>query len=168
VGIGALLLRDFGLLDAIGGQEFGYRGGTENLPGALGFAAALEVGPNYWEDAEPLVPMTAFRDEVWNAGASIDVWSEGRAEWIVPVAMPGLSAVAQLIRFDQAGFAVSAGSACASGSLKPSRTLKALGVRDEVAARTIRVSFGWNTTAAEIDAFRDAWLEIAEEAKARA
>jgi cysteine desulfurase len=79
-----------------------------------------------------------------------------------------MSAAAQLIRFDQAGFAVSAGSACASGSLKPSRALKAFGVPDEVAARTIRVSFGWTTTVAEIEAFQDMWLRLASEARSRA
>ena len=84
------------------------------------------------------------------------------------MAMPNLSAAAQLIRLDQAGFAVSAGSACSSGSLKPSRVLKAFGVSDEVAARTIRVSFGWSTTVADIHAFQEAWASLADEAKARA
>jgi cysteine desulfurase len=44
IGIGALLVRDFAMLEPSGGQERGYRSGTENLPGALGFAAALEAG----------------------------------------------------------------------------------------------------------------------------
>jgi len=87
---------------------------------------------------------------------------------IVAIAMPGMSAAAQLIQFDRAGIAVSAGSACSSGSLKPSRVLKAFGIPDAVAARTIRVSFGWNTTGADAHAFQQAWLEIAEQAKARA
>ncbi len=59
------------------------------------------------------------------------------------------------------GFAVSAGSACSSGSLKPSRILKAFGLDDETASRTIRVSIGWSTTPDELDAFIEAWETLA-------
>ena len=55
IGIGALLVRDLATLSPTGGQERGYRGGTENLPGALGFAAALEA-PRDWFDAMPTPP----------------------------------------------------------------------------------------------------------------
>ena len=82
--------------------------------------------------------------------------------------MPGLSGSAQLMRFDLAGIAVSQGSACSSGSLHSSHVLKAMGVPDEEAARTIRVSFGWNTTRAEVERFCEAWLAMAREAAERA
>lgn len=161
VGVGALLLRDFALLDPIGGHEFGYRMGTENLPAILGFAAALELGgPDGW-------PTTAedrldFKNDVWRSG---EVIAPGvQASNILAIAMPHLSAAAQLIRFDAMGFAVSAGSACSSGTLKRSRALEAFGVDEDTASRTIRVSFGWNTTLQEIEAFRDAWLELARSA----
>jgi cysteine desulfurase len=170
-GIGALLVRDPALLEASGGQEGGYRGGTENLPGALGFAAALEA-------ANTLAPLPVrqdvfdalfeFKDFIWGSGGEM-VEGDGTPSMLIrSVAMPGLSAAAQVIRFDQAGFAVSAGSACSSGSLKPSRVLKAFGVPDEVAARTIRVSFGWTTSVADIHAFQQAWARLADEARARA
>ncbi|MEO9492452.1 MAG: aminotransferase, partial [Marinomonas sp.] len=61
---------------------------------------------------------------------------------------------------DAAGFAVSAGSACSSGTLKKSRVLDAFGVDDDTAARTIRVSMGWSTSAQELDAFADAWEKL--------
>jgi cysteine desulfurase len=80
--------------------------------------------------------------------------------------MRGVSANAQLVRFDLAGFAVSAGSACSSGSLKRSRALGAFGVPTDVADRTIRISFGWSTTAEEIDCFHEAWLTVATSARA--
>jgi len=150
-GIGALLVRDFGLIEAMGGHEFGYRQGTENLPAILGFAAALAPGAIVPPDGAAM--MQAVRD----AGGAV----VGDGAFIKAIAMPGKSAAAQLIRFDAMGFAVSAGSACSSGTLKRSRALAAFGVPEEVAARTIRVSFGWSTTAQEIDAFRDAWLEVA-------
>lgn len=164
-GIGALLVRDLAMLQPVGGHEFGYRMGTENLPGALGFAAALEAGPSEgWPTSAAM--RLAFRNALWSGGEGVSPGTQ--CSHIFAVAMPGLSAAAQLIRFDAKGFAVSAGSACSSGTLKRSRALEAFGVDEETAARTIRVSLGWNTTAAELDAFRDAWRDIASEARSRA
>ena len=156
-GIGALLVRDLALLEPVGGHEFGYRQGTENLPAILGFAAAVKAMSAGWRvDAEA---MADVKNALWRVG---DVIAPGaQCAHILAVAMPGKSAAAQLIRFDAMGFAVSAGSACSSGTLKRSRALAAFGVDEGTASRTIRVSFGWNTTAEEIDAFRDAWLEVA-------
>jgi cysteine desulfurase len=71
-----------------------------------------------------------------------------------------LSAQALLIRLDAMGFAVSAGSACSSGTLKKSRVLDALGIDDDTARRTIRVSLGWNTTLDELDRFVEAWGKL--------
>lgn len=172
-GVGALLVRDLGLLEPAGGQEFGYRPGTENLPGALGMAAALEATPRLPDgDAEWVSRTQGLVDSILDLEYPMQLagggWLMGGALTILAVEMPGLAAAAQLIRFDAMGFAVSAGSACSSGTLKHSRALRAFGVEEEVAARTIRVSFGWNTKAEEIDAFKNAWLEIAESAKARA
>lgn len=164
-GIGALLVRDLGVLEPVGGHEFGYRMGTENVPAALGFAAALEAGGiDDW--ATTAEHRFALKDVFRSAGDVIDPgW---QASHIFGVAMPNLSAAAQLIRFDAMGFAVSAGSACSSGTLKRSRALEAFGVDEDTASRTIRVSFGWNTTSQEIDAFREAWLEVAHDAAKRA
>jgi cysteine desulfurase len=80
---------------------------------------------------------------------------------IIAVAHPRLSAEALLIRLDAMGFAVSAGSACSSGTLRKSRVLAAFGVPEEVAARTIRVSIGWNTTPEELARFAAAWASLA-------
>ena len=76
---------------------------------------------------------------------------------IFALASPRHAANALLIRLDAMGFAVSAGSACSSGSLKPSRVLAGFRIDAELAKRTIRVSLGWSTTAAELDAFALAW-----------
>jgi cysteine desulfurase len=166
-GIGALLVRDFAMLKPQGGQEQGYRAGTENLPGVLGFAAAVEASgqqANGTGGVEVLEAMCRLKDAVWGAGGQLVTGGGGNCIHIMALAAPSKSAAAQLIGFDAAGFAVSAGSACSSGSLKPSRVLKAFGVLDEVAARTIRVSTGWNTTVAEIEAFQATWLDIAGQA----
>jgi len=171
IGVGALLVRDFAMLEPTGGQERGYRAGTENLPLALGFAAALEAAGLPAKDMFP-----KWLNEVTSAFHSFESAMEGAGGHevlggdpaITAIFMPKLSAQVQLIRFDAAGIAVSAGSACSSGSLKPSRVLKAFGVSDEVAANTIRVSLGWNTTRDEVERFCEAWLKMAREGAERA
>lgn len=153
IGIGALLVRDFALLEPSGGHERGYRQGTENMPGALGMAAALEAGP--WAT-------TAEQRKEFAAQLGQDVLTFGeQADYILAVSHPTLSAQALLIRLDAMGFAVSAGSACSSGTLKKSRVLDAFGVADDVAARTIRVSMGWSTEPDELERFAAAWRTLA-------
>ncbi|MEM6826403.1 MAG: aminotransferase class V-fold PLP-dependent enzyme [Pseudomonadota bacterium] len=152
IGIGALLVRDFNLLEPMGGHERGYRQGTENLLGALGMAAALETG----EWATTADDRAAFASTI-----ALDRLTIGEAaDYIFALTHPTLSAQALLIRLDAMGFAVSAGSACASGTLKKSRVLDAFGVPDDIAARTIRVSIGWSTTTEELDAFAEAWRSL--------
>ncbi|WP_343521441.1 hypothetical protein [Sphingomonas sp.] len=91
-----------------------------------------------------------------------------QSSYIFAFAMERLSAAAQLIRFDALGFAISAGSACSSGTLKRSRALGAFGIEPDMADRTVRISIGWNTTPAELDRFADAWLKISGEGGTRA
>lgn len=156
-GIGALLVRDLGCLEPSGGQEFGYRAGTENLPGALGFAAALEAGgtDSWTTTAEERF---AFKDALYQGGGMVAPGVQ--SSYIFAFAMERLSAAAQLIRFDALGFAISAGSACSSGTLKRSRALAAFGIEPDLADRTVRISIGWNTTPAELNAFAEAWCKI--------
>lgn len=165
IGIGALLVRDFALLEPSGGQERGYRSGTENLPGALGFAAALEAGGiESWATSYP--ERFEFKDMLLRHG---EVLRPGvQCSHIIAVASERLSAAALLIRLDAMGFAISAGSACSSGTLKQSRALTAFGIDPDLADRTVRVSIGWNTTTAELGAFAEAWREVASEAQVRA
>lgn len=155
VGAGALLVRDFAVLEPVGGHERGYRAGTENLPAILGFAAALEAGPEGWATTEKQRQAfaAALGDERVTPGAV-------QSAHILALTHPTISAQALLIRLDAMGFAVSAGSACSSGTLKKSRVLEAFGVDDQTAARTIRVSLGWSTTPAELDRFAEAWAEL--------
>jgi cysteine desulfurase len=157
VGIGALLVRDFALLEPIGGQERGYRPGTENLPAALGFAAALEAGGvAAWRTSA--TQRLAFRDALWERSEVVAPGST--CSHIVAVAAGRLSANALLMRLDAQGIAVSAGSACSSGTLKQSRALAAFGIDPEVARNTIRVSMGWSTAPEELAAFAEAWRAL--------
>ena len=79
---------------------------------------------------------------------------------------PGVTAAAQLIQLDSAGVAVSAGSACSSGTLKPSPTLTAMGWGEREAREVIRVSFAPATTQAEVDRFVALWSALAGRARA--
>jgi cysteine desulfurase len=171
VGVGALLVREFEMLAPAGGQERGYRRGTENLPGILGMAAALEAcgNPRYDQffSHEAYNATMRFAEEVRGCGG---VWLGDRLDaptgYIHAVAMPGLSGSAQLMRFDMAQIAVSQGSACSSGSMRRSHVLEAMGVDGDLADRTIRISLGWTTTVAEIERFAQVWLAMATEARA--
>lgn len=157
IGVGALLVRDFAMLRPSGGQERGYRGGTENLPGALAMAAALEAGSGWLEEAAVL--RARLDDAILAFGGAVVAGLAARVPTIAAYRMPGISANAQLIRFDAAGIAVSAGSACASGSLKPSHVLTAMAV--EGAGEVIRVSLGRESRASDVDRFIGLWQMIA-------
>lgn len=162
-GIGGLLVRDFATLIPSGGQERGYRPGTENLPGALGFAAALEV-------PEAIGPLAALRsmldDAITRSGGEVVAGGHHRHPAIGAYRMRGLPAATQLIRFDMAGIAVSAGSACSSGSMKPSHVLGAMGWSVDASREVVRVSFGRSTTAAEVERFIAEWRSVSRSARA--
>ncbi len=165
-GIGALLVKDFATLHALGGQERGYRPGTENLPAALGFAAALEA-PNNWVGRA--AELREHLDKaIEQEGGTVIAKDADRIPTIGSYRMPGMAANAQLIQFDMAGIAVSAGSACSSGSLKPSHVLTAMGWSEADAAEVVRVSFGPQTSRADIYRFMDDWKRLAAEAEGRA
>jgi len=162
IGVGALLVREFGLLRPGGGQERGYRGGTENLPGVLGMAAALEAGAGWMAQAARLRAL--LEAGVKEAGGEVVAEAAPRIATIGAYRMPGMSSAAQLIRLDAAGFAVSAGSACSSGSLRPSHVLEAMGHLHP--GEVIRVSIGRETGEDDIRRFLAAWRAAAGTAKA--
>lgn len=162
IGVGALLVKDYAMLAPAGGQERGYRRGTENLPGALGMAAALEVCGDPYVDPHVLQPLDALAEECRKLdGTWLSDHLSDPTPYISAIAMPEMSATAQVMRFDMAGIAVSQGSACSSGTMKTSRVLEAMQVEPDVAVNTIRVSVGWNTTRAEVERFCETWLDLA-------
>lgn len=167
-GIGALLVKDLATLTASGGQERGYRRGTENLPAAAGMAAALKSGA--FVDAMPrLTTLRRSLEEIIAQAGGIAIGGEtARIATIGAYAMPGVASASQLVQLDLAGIAVSAGSACSSGSLKPSHVHAAMGLAPDIAGSTVRVSFGPDTSEADIARFVAEWRRIAERAAARA
>jgi cysteine desulfurase len=167
-GLGALLVKDMAMLTPSGGQEKGYRRGTENLPAAAGLAAALRS--KAFAKAMPRLRTlrTKLEDAIVEAGGIVIGAGAERSAAIGAYAMPGVASASQLIQLDLAGIAVSAGSACSSGSMKPSRVLEAMGVATEIASSAIRVSFGPDTNDADVDRFLAEWRRIHDHAASRA
>lgn len=165
-GIGALLVRDLATLLPSGGQERGYRSGTENVPGAMAMVAALEM-PRGWVDRA--ADLRAHLDGAIEAAGGLVVGKQSRRiATVASYRMPGVASAAQLIQFDLAGISVSAGSACSSGSLKASHVLIAMGWPASEAGEVIRVSFGPDTTRAGVYRFVEVWQRIHADVKARA
>ena len=163
-GIGALLVREPATLEAIGGQEGGFRPGTAAVPMIMGFAAALESDHGWYAEAQRL--RARLDTEIVAAGGEVIAGSAPRIATIACYRMPGVPAAAQMMQLDLAGIAVSAGSACSSGSLKTSHVLTAMGLEEEPAREVIRISFGPQTSAAEIDALLAEWRKLYERRRA--
>src|SRR5690606_9218526 len=124
--------------------------------GILGMAAALEAGPEWMTWAGVL--RATLEAAIRRSGGEVVAEGAPRIASIGAVRMPGVSAASQLIRLDAMGIAVSAGSACSSGSLKTSHVLEAMGI--ENASEIIRISIGRETSKSDIDRFIDAWQAI--------
>ena len=167
-GVGALLVKDLATLEPTGGQEKGYRRGTEDLPAVAGFAAALET--RAFASAMPRHAELRRRlDEGVKAGGGVVIAEDSpRIPTIGAVALPGASQASLLVQFDLAGFAVSAGSACSSGKMKQSVVLAAMGVPSEIASAFLRISFGPSTSEADVEAFIAEWGRIAERMSSKA
>jgi cysteine desulfurase len=163
-GIGALLVKDLGTIEPVGGQEKGYRRGTQDAPSALAFAAALAARPY---DMERLAALREKLDAGVKQADGVVIGQEApRIPTIGSVAMPGASSASLLVQFDLAGIAVSAGSACSSGKMKDSAVLAAMGVAPDIAAGFLRISFGPSTSEADVDAFLAEWQRIASRQRA--
>jgi cysteine desulfurase len=136
------------------------------MPGAMAMVAALEH-PRSWVDRAG--DLRAHLDGAIEAAGGVVVGKTSpRIATIASYRMPGVASAAQLIQFDLAGIAISAGSACSSGSLTPSHVLTAMGWSQAEAAEVVRVSFGPETTRTDVYRFVEVWRRIFGDAKARA
>jgi cysteine desulfurase len=122
-------------------------------------AAALEEQPDWLDDAARL--RCLLDAAIVAGGGEVVAASSPRLSAIASYRMPGVSARAQLIRFDGMGISVSAGSACSSGTLKTSHVLTAMGCDEQAAGEVVRVSFGPSTRETDIDRFAEAWRSVA-------
>lgn len=162
-GIGALLIRDLTLIHPSGGQEQGYRAGTENLPGIMAMAAALDSKADWMDQAGAL--RAFLNGAIEAAGGEVVAKDSPRSPAIASYRMPGVAASTQLIQFDMAGISVSAGSACSSGTIKASHVLTAMGWDAKTAGEVVRVSFGPATSHADIERFLSVWTAIFDRAR---
>jgi cysteine desulfurase len=161
-GVGAIVLASdqIGLGERLvrgGGQERGYRAGTENVAGIVGFGVAAEIAAR--ELAREAGRLARLRQaceaelrriapDTMIFGASVE-----RLPNTLAFAIPGVRAETALITFDLDGVAVSSGSACSSGKVRPSHVLEAMGVPASLAGGAIRVSLGWNSSEEDVKTF---------------
>lgn len=173
-GVGALYVRDLQGVQPIihgGGQEFGVRSGTENVPAIVGFAKAVEravavreqeaerignMRDYFWTELKKIIPAA----ELNGGTADRDRSPSDRLPNIVNVYFPGREAQDILTALDLRGVAASSGSACRSRAMESSHVMNALGYSRERAHASVRFSFGRPTTRAEIDGALAAIQEI--------
>ncbi|MEC7029349.1 MAG: cysteine desulfurase family protein [Pseudomonadota bacterium] len=151
-----------------GGQEKRQRAGTENVAGIAGFGQAAELAMNGMENYEKLRAWRdAAEDKLLAHAPELKIFGRTapRVANTISMAMAGMPAETQLMNLDLAGFAVSSGSACSSGTFNPSRILKAMGATDLEAVSALRVSMGWNSKKEDIDSFVDSWIKIYDRMK---
>jgi cysteine desulfurase len=150
-----------------GGQERGLRAGTENVPGIVGFGAAARAA---LVDLPRMAQQAPWRDglqaELIAAGAQVFGAGAPRLPQTLCIATPGHASELQVIALDLAGVMVSAGAACSSGTVKASRVVTAMG-RPDLAPFSLRISGGWDSTAADWRACAKAWSDIQARRRAR-
>jgi cysteine desulfurase len=158
-GVGALIVRDRKAVEAIihgGGQQFGIRPGTENVPGIVGLGVAARLAAQEQPTIAPR--LGELRDELERRllaivpDAVIHGWQGERAPHISNVSIPGTDSEALLMHLDLAGVACSSGSACSTGAVEPSHVLTAMGVPRELGVAALRFSFSKDSTIEDIEA----------------
>ena len=140
-----------------GGQERKMRAGTENVAGIAGFGAAAKAARQQMNGFARLAELRDALESQLLPDAVIFGANAPRLPNTSCIAMPEVSSETQVIAFDLAGLAVSAGAACSSGKVEPSRVLLAMGAGNAVADSAIRVSLGWTNGEEDIDRFIEAW-----------
>ena len=147
-----------------GSHEFHLRAGTENVAGIVGLARAVELAVKEREERVlAYKELGKYMFDLFNKNAlnvTLVGSLEKRAPHIYNIRVHGVPSENLLIGFDEAGIAVSTGSACASGSAEPSHVMKALGFDFQKAMECIRVSFGIHTKKEHVDKFVRVLKEI--------
>jgi cysteine desulfurase len=172
-GVGALVLRGGAPCEPLfrgSSHERGRRGGTENLPGIVGFGVAAEYAARDLSGETPRLLELRVRLERGIRAALPDAVIHGERSPRLPntvnVSIPGARSDHLLMSLDAREIEVSAGAACASGAVEPSPVLTAMGVPRELAICALRFSMGRTTTSAEVDAVIAALAESARAVRA--
>jgi cysteine desulfurase len=159
-GVGLMYMRKRARITPLfhgGAQERGRRAGTLNVPGIVGMAKALELCRDRM--ADDAAREAELRDRLW-AGLSGNIeaiYINGDMEHRLPnnlnVRLDGIEGESMILMLDMEGICVSSGSACTTGSLEPSHVLLGLGIPQELAHGSLRVTLGRSTTTEHIDHF---------------
>lgn len=174
-GIGALVVRDRHAVEAIihgGGQQFGLRPGTENVPGIIALGAAVTLAAA--EQLELARRLAVLRDELeariaaHHPDARVHGRDGTRAPHVTNISFPGTDSETMLMHLDLAGIACSAGSACSTGSVEPSHVLTAMGVPQDLGVAALRFSFGRSSDSTDVDAVVAALPRIVEKCRSLA
>ena len=166
-GIGALYVRRGTPIDPIytgGHQEEGLRPGTENIPAIVGFGEACRLSAEHFD--EEMTRIGALRDRLQEGilDTVSNVHINGAGAPRVPntcnVTVPGIEGEAMSLNLSMLGFALSSGSACATGDADPSHVLKAMGLDPVEAQGALRISLGICNTEEDVDAFLRTFPEV--------
>lgn len=158
-GCGALVFEKSVAINPVllgGGQEQGFRAGTENIAAIVGFGKAAELAKAELADRqEHLLKLRTLLEHGLKAIPGLTVFAQQaeRLSNTVQVGVRGIDGEMLLMQLDQKGIAVSSGSACASGLREPSPVLAAMGVEPDRAKSAIRISLGKANTEAEVIEF---------------
>lgn len=167
-GVGALYIRKGIVLPNLihgGGQESGKRAGTENVPGIMGLAKAIELATaNIPEKTAKLTPLRdkLIQEILKLPETRLNGGLENRLPGNVNISICGIEGESLLLMLDYYGIMASSGSACTSGSLDPSHVLLAMGLSHEVAHSSLRISFGEEFTEEDADYILSVIPEITE------
>jgi cysteine desulfurase len=166
-GVGALLMRKSLDIEPIlfgSSQEGGKRPGTLNVAGAVGLGEACRLAADKIVKYQELENLRNYLESEIKKIANDDVTIFSQEVARLPntsyLATKGIDNQTQLIDFDLNGIAVSIGSACSSGSSKPSRILAAMNVSDDLAKNTIRISLGLDNTIDQVNKFIEVWKNL--------
>lgn len=167
-GAGALIIGPCGIVPHMmsgGGQERRMRAGTENIAGIAGLGLAAELAlsdMDKYKDTAVLRGRLETGMRAISPSLRVNATRAPRTGNTANVCLPGVDAQTMLMNLDLDGFAVGSGSACSSGTMKPSPVLLAMGVPEDHARSSLRISLGWDTTAADIDNFLAAWQRLCD------
>ncbi len=168
-GVGALYVRPGTRVEAIqtgGHHELGWRAGTENVPGIVGMARALELACE--EMDTEMSRLAELRDRLRDGlleqvpEAQLNGGRDTTLPHLLNLTFPNAEGEALLLSLDAVGVAVSTGSACTSGDLEPSHVLTAMGIPPELAHGSLRFSLGRDNTAKDVEYVLDQLPSIVE------
>ncbi len=165
-GVGALVLGICGQTPSLlfgGGQEKYLRAGTQNVAGIAGFGAACNYVLNNLDEYQNLeILRNRLENNLKNISPEIIIHCEisPRVPNTSFFSLKGINTQTILMALDLEKIAVSNGSACSSGSIKPSTALKAMGNDEKISSSALRISMGWATKESDIDTFLEAWKKI--------